>query len=72
MEAHAHGLRLFWDHTSCGEAVGVVVVGDQGVGGLGMSHLLKRNSEGDCFVGVIEQGCQFPLRSGCYNMSDDC
>eukprot|EP00957_Ditylum_brightwellii_P145434 11074628-Ditylum_brightwellii.AAC.1 len=30
MEAHVHSLGLFWDHTSCGETVGGVVVGDQG------------------------------------------
>eukprot|EP00957_Ditylum_brightwellii_P084557 6429945-Ditylum_brightwellii.AAC.1 len=28
MEAHVHGLRLFWTHTSCGEAVCGAVVGD--------------------------------------------
>eukprot|EP00957_Ditylum_brightwellii_P005401 411944-Ditylum_brightwellii.AAC.1 len=72
MEAHVHGLRLFWDHTTCGEAMGSVAVSDQGCGGLGMSHLLRRNLEGDCFAGVIEQGLQFRLRSGRYDMSDDC
>eukprot|EP00957_Ditylum_brightwellii_P151158 11509651-Ditylum_brightwellii.AAC.1 len=72
MEAYVHSLRSFWDHTSCGEAVGSVVAGDQGGGGLRMSHLLKCNSEGDCFAGVIEQGRQFCLRRGRYNMSDDC
>eukprot|EP00957_Ditylum_brightwellii_P026312 1990213-Ditylum_brightwellii.AAC.1 len=72
MEAHVHGLRSFQDHTSCGEAMGSVVVGDQGGEGVGMSHLLKRNLEGDCFAGVIKQGCQFCLQSGRYDMSDDC
>eukprot|EP00957_Ditylum_brightwellii_P042858 3244231-Ditylum_brightwellii.AAC.1 len=72
MEAHVHGLGSFWDHTSCGEAMGGVVVGDQGGGGLRVAHLLKCNSEGDCFAGVIEQCHQFCLRRRRHDMSDDC
>eukprot|EP00957_Ditylum_brightwellii_P066534 5050640-Ditylum_brightwellii.AAC.1 len=72
MKAHVHSLGSFWDHTSCGEAVGVVGGGDQGGGGLRMAHLLKCNLKGDCFAGIIEQGRQFCLRRGCHAMSNDC
>eukprot|EP00957_Ditylum_brightwellii_P125233 9546544-Ditylum_brightwellii.AAC.1 len=51
MEAHVHGLRSFWDHTSCGEVVGGVVVGDQGGRGLQMAHLLKHNFGGGLLCG---------------------
>ena len=57
VESHVHGLGALWQHCSCGEAMGSVIIRDEGSGGLGMPHFFEGDTQWYGFACVIKKRC---------------
>ena len=71
IETHVHGLGAALFDGVVADAGGTCVVGLDGSGWLGVSHVLEDGSEHGGFLAIVEEGCEFCFGGGGEDRDED-